>query len=62
MLAIQDRKAKLFGLDAPTKHEVLTLDAVTAEINRLEAQLGDKRDTTRNEIIGAEETPSLTEG
>jgi len=62
VLAIQDRKAKLFGLDAPTKHEVLTLDAVTAEINRLEAQLGDKRDTTRNEIIGAEETPSLTEG
>jgi hypothetical protein len=43
-LAIMDRRAKLLGLDAPTKHEVLTLDAVTAEIQRLEAQLGDTND------------------
>lgn len=40
LLRIQDRRAKLFGLDAPTKHEVLTLDAIDAEIRALEQQLG----------------------
>jgi len=34
------------GLDAPVKQEILTLDAVTAEIQRLEAQLGDADDVT----------------
>lgn len=35
-----ERKAKLLGLDAPAKFEVLTLDAIDAEIKRLQAELG----------------------
>lgn len=46
VLAIQERKARLFGLDAPTKHEVITLDAITTEIMRLEAVLGETHDYT----------------
>jgi Homeodomain-like domain len=38
-LAIMQRRARLLGLDAPTKHEVLTIDAIDAEIARLEAEL-----------------------
>jgi hypothetical protein len=34
-----ERKAKLLGLDAPAKHEVCTLDAITAEIEKLTAEL-----------------------
>jgi hypothetical protein len=34
-----ERKAKLLGLDAPTKHEVLTIDGIEAEIRRLELEL-----------------------
>lgn len=35
-----ERKAKLLGLDAPAKVEVLTLDAIDAEIRKLSAELG----------------------
>jgi len=35
-----ERLSKLLGLDAPTRHEVLTLDAIDAEIARLSAELG----------------------
>jgi len=38
-LAIMQRRARLLGLDAPTKHEVMTIDAIDAEIARLEAEL-----------------------
>ena len=41
LLKVADRRAKLLGLNAPTKHEVITLDSVQAEIRRLEAQLGE---------------------
>jgi ribosomal protein L15E len=34
-----ERKAKLLGLDAPTKHEVLTMDGIEAEIRRLEREI-----------------------
>jgi hypothetical protein len=34
-----ERKAKLPGLDSPSKHQVLTLDAIDAEIGRLTAEL-----------------------
>lgn len=55
VISIMDRRAKLMGLDAPTKHEVLTLDAVTAEIQRLEAQLGDANDVaTTAEVTGTQ--------
>lgn len=39
LLDIQARRARLLGLDAPNKHEVLTLDAIDAEIRRLEGQV-----------------------
>jgi hypothetical protein len=37
-----DRKARLLGLDAPARHslEVITTEAIEAEIARLEAELG----------------------
>lgn len=38
-LRIQERRAKLLGLDAPAKLEVVTLDAVDAAIRDLEADL-----------------------
>lgn len=40
VLKIQERKAKFLGLDAPQRHEVVTLDAVDQEIARLTAELG----------------------
>lgn len=39
ILKIQERKAKFLGLDAPQRHEVVTVDAVDAEIARLTAEL-----------------------
>jgi hypothetical protein len=39
LLRVMERRARLHGLDAPAKHEVLTLDAIDAEIRRLEEQL-----------------------
>jgi hypothetical protein len=40
-LRIIDRRCRLLGLDAPTKHEVISLDAIEAEITRLETELAD---------------------
>jgi transcriptional regulator with XRE-family HTH domain len=40
LLKIQERRAKLLGLDAPTKANVTVSDAMTEEISRLAAQLG----------------------
>jgi hypothetical protein len=34
-----ERKSKLLGLDSPSKHEVITLDAINAEIEKLAAEL-----------------------
>lgn len=44
LLKIQERRAKLLGLDAPTKSrvEVVTEDVVDAEIRRLEDELADR--------------------
>jgi len=39
LLRIQERRAKLLGLDAPTKHEVVTMDAIEAEIAKLRAEM-----------------------
>lgn len=39
-LKILDRRAKLLGLDSAIKLEVLTVDALDAQIQRLEAELG----------------------
>lgn len=40
ILKIEERRAKLLGLDAPQRHEVVSIDAVDAEIARLSAELG----------------------
>lgn len=47
-LKILDRRAKLLGLDSAVKLEVLTIDALDAQIQRLEAELG------RNAIAAAD--------
>jgi predicted DNA-binding protein (UPF0251 family) len=60
-LAIMDRRAKLLGLDSPTKHEVITLGAVEAEIQRLEAKLGANGDNGRTEAAGATTAPNSAE-
>lgn len=41
LLKIQERRAKLLGLDAPARseHTVINLDTIDAEIQRLEAQM-----------------------
>ena len=36
-----ERRAKLLGLNAPVKHEVITLDYLDAEIQRLEREVGE---------------------
>lgn len=62
VLAIMDRRAKLMGLDAPTKHEVLTLDAVTAEIKRLEVELGATYDDDQRTETPETSTTEVTTG
>jgi hypothetical protein len=53
-LRLMDRRAKLLGLDAPTRTEgVLTLDAIDASIAQLTAQL----DTARTQAGQADQAP-----
>lgn len=40
LLKIMERRAKLVGLDAPAKVQVMSLDAIDAEIEQLSAELG----------------------
>jgi hypothetical protein len=56
LLKVADRRAKLLGLNAPTKHEVITLDSVQMEIRRIEAELGklDELDAIEAETGGTE--------
>jgi hypothetical protein len=39
IMRIKERRAKLMGLDAPTKSEVITIDKVDAEIKKLESEI-----------------------
>lgn len=50
LLDIQTRRAKLVGLDAPTRSrvEVVSLDAVEAEIMRLEAEIDERARATED--------------
>ncbi|MEI8127376.1 MAG: sigma factor-like helix-turn-helix DNA-binding protein [Actinomycetota bacterium] len=41
VLRLIDRRSKIEGTDQPVKHEVITLDAIDAEIRRLEASLAE---------------------
>lgn len=54
LLRIQERRAKFLGLDAPTKHEVVSLDVLDREIQRLTAELGS---VAAGEDDGAEAAP-----
>lgn len=45
-LMIQDRRARLLGLDAPTKHQVTVSDTLTSEIEALAAELGLEQEPT----------------
>lgn len=47
VLKLIERRSKLEGTDSPTKHEVITLDAIQAEIIRLEAALDHSATETR---------------
>lgn len=51
LIRIQERRAKLLGLDAPTKVETWNIDAIDAEIRRLQEQLADNdsRSGTRSD-------------
>ncbi len=39
LLKIEERRAKLLGLDAPVRAELITIDAIEAEVARLAAEL-----------------------
>lgn len=39
ILKCKERRAKMFGLDAPTRAEVLTIDSIEAEIAKLEREV-----------------------
>lgn len=39
LLRVEERAARLYGLDAPTDHRIITVEAVESEIARLEAEL-----------------------
>ncbi len=39
LMKVAERRAKLMGLDAPMRAEVLTIDSIDAEISRIEAEL-----------------------
>jgi hypothetical protein len=49
LLKIQERRAKLLGLDAPAKTNVTVSDAITSEIEQLAAQLGMAEETEPSE-------------
>ncbi len=39
ILKIKERRAKLMGLDAPIRREVITMDSIESEIKKLESEL-----------------------
>jgi len=57
VLKVIEKRSKLEGTDQPIKHEVITLDAIQAEILRLEAQLGEQDDDGRDTPAGAVSAP-----
>lgn len=46
ILKIKEHRAKLIGLNAPTRTEVLTIDSVESEIIRLERELAEEKRAT----------------
>ena len=43
ILKIKERRARLLGIDAPTRSEVLNIDSIDAEIAKLEAEIESTR-------------------
>lgn len=43
ILKIKERRAKLMGLDAPVRREVITMDSIDEEIAKLEREVADSR-------------------
>jgi transcriptional regulator with XRE-family HTH domain len=43
ILKIKERRSKLWGLDAPTRSEVVTIDSIESEIEKLERELDASR-------------------
>lgn len=58
LLKIMERRAKLVGLDSPAKVEVMTLDALDREIEKLTTELG----RAEADEAPAGEGPPATEG
>ena len=60
VLKIQDRRAKLVGLDAPTKvrHEVITEDATDAAIRQLEAELARRSPAGETDLPAGTSAPA----
>lgn len=56
IMKIKERRAKLLGLDAPTRTEVISLDSIDAEIARLQQEL----EVTMNAV--EDEVPDGVEG
>lgn len=54
---LSESRRRLLGIDAPERHEHFTLDAVDAEIVRLEGQLARAEDADRRD--GSAGTPAL---
>jgi hypothetical protein len=48
LLKIQERRARLLGLDAPVKHQVQTIGALEAEVAELERDLVERERASRN--------------
>ncbi|MEE6264885.1 hypothetical protein V2E29_04390 [Streptomyces diastatochromogenes] len=61
-LKILDRRAKLLGLDSAIKLEVLTVDALDAQIQRLEAELNAAAITAADGEAGEAPPPPGTPG
>lgn len=59
-----ERKSKLLGLDAPTKHEITTIGQIEVEIQRLEAELNApiRAELTRGDSAGAAAAAGGAEG
>jgi hypothetical protein len=63
ILRVMERRSKLLGLDAPIaiRTEVVTVDAVDAEIQRLEAEVADRAERAKRahrSAVGEASTPA----
>jgi hypothetical protein len=60
ILRTKDRRARLLGLNAPTKHEVMTLDSVDAAIKQLEKEIGERAELTKKPKAITVESKAIT--